>query len=76
MAAKKSWDNKERECKNLLQIMEKVLLSEPLAKIEYISASDPNSLVELQGTQKSVLLSMAIRIGKTRLIDNLLLNRQ
>ena len=76
MLAKKSWDKKERDCKHLLQTMEKVLLTEPLAKIEYISASDPNSLVELQGTQKSVLLSMAIRIGKTRLIDNLLLNRQ
>jgi pantoate--beta-alanine ligase len=45
---------------------------EPLAKIEYVSAADPITLLELDRVEDRVLLSMAVRIGKTRLIDNFL----
>jgi pantoate--beta-alanine ligase len=46
---------------------------EPLADLEYISCADPESLEELEGPIQTGLLSMAVRIGKTRLIDNLIL---
>jgi pantoate--beta-alanine ligase len=57
--------------------MQAILQAEPLARPDYVSAADPETLREYQGeigTDKGVLLSMAVRIGNTRLIDNFLLN--
>jgi pantoate--beta-alanine ligase len=56
--------------------MQSVIESEPMAAAEYISAADPETLLELQQIvpENGALLSMAVRIGKTRLIDNLLLS--
>jgi pantoate--beta-alanine ligase len=54
-------------------IMRSVIGSEPLANEQYVSAADPETLCELQAIDKGVLFSLAIRIGKTRLIDNLLI---
>jgi pantoate--beta-alanine ligase len=55
-------------------VMEMVLAKEPLAKAQYVSCSHPTTLQELDGNQNGALLSMAVLIGKTRLIDNLLLD--
>jgi pantoate--beta-alanine ligase len=46
---------------------------EPLARIDYISLADAKSLEELPFVVKPVLISLAVRIGKTRLIDNITL---
>jgi pantoate--beta-alanine ligase len=55
--------------------MQSVIDSESLAAAEYVSAADPETLLEYQGnvSESGVLFSMAVKIGKTRLIDNLLL---
>jgi pantoate--beta-alanine ligase len=53
--------------------MRDCLSSEPLAKMEYVSAADPDTLQELDRVDGNALFSMAVRIGKTRLIDNFLL---
>ena len=45
--------------------------AEPLAKLQYVSCAHPESLVELDGPVEKGLLSMAVFVGKTRLIDNL-----
>ena len=50
-----------------------VLAAEPLARPDYVSAADPVTLVELGDAGRGVLLSMAVRIGRARLIDNMLL---
>jgi pantoate--beta-alanine ligase len=64
----------ERGAEALRQAMRAVLEAEPLARVEYISAADPLTLRELEGAIDSgALLSLAVRFGKTRLIDNLLL---
>ncbi len=47
--------------------------SEPLAKEEYVSVADPGTLSELDRVEDGALLSLAVRIGRTRLIDNLAL---
>jgi pantoate--beta-alanine ligase len=61
----------ERDPERLRQAMRQVLAQEPLAQVQYVSAADPDSLEELQGRADRALLSMAVFIGKTRLIDNL-----
>jgi pantoate--beta-alanine ligase len=47
--------------------------AEPLARIDYVSIADPDTLQELDRVQGRTLVSMAVRIGKTRLIDNTVL---
>jgi pantoate--beta-alanine ligase len=54
--------------------MKKILDAEPLAQVEYLSVADPVTLVEIEKADSGVLLSLAVRIGKTRLIDNMLLS--
>lgn len=63
----------EHEADALRRRMSEVLAAEPLADVQYVSAADPVTLQELSGTVESALLSMAVYIGKTRLIDNVLL---
>ena len=53
--------------------MRGVLDAEPLARPDYVSAADPVTLQELGDGSSGVLLSMAVRIGRARLIDNMLL---
>ena len=53
--------------------MTSLISEEPLAKIEYVSIADAETLEELTEINKPVLASLAVRIGKTRLIDNMLL---
>jgi pantoate--beta-alanine ligase len=42
-------------------------------EIEYVSISDPNTLAETETIEKNAVYAVAVRIGKTRLIDNALL---
>ncbi|MBS57231.1 MAG: pantoate--beta-alanine ligase [Chloroflexi bacterium] len=51
--------------------------SEPLAKIDYISIVDPNTLEHLTKTpltNNQILVLIAVKIGNIRLIDNMILN--
>jgi pantoate--beta-alanine ligase len=50
--------------------MELVLGSEPLARVDYAVAADPETFRELDGASEEALLLLAVRIGATRLIDN------
>ena len=64
----------ERDAEALRHAMRAVLAAEPLARVEYISAADPLTLRELEGSiEAGALLSLAVRFGKTRLIDNLIM---
>jgi pantoate--beta-alanine ligase len=72
-AAKEKFDAGERDAELLRAGMSALIAAEPLAREEYVSAADPDTLAELETVEKSVLLSMAVRVGKTRLIDNFLL---
>lgn len=72
-AARDAWQAGEHDGEQLRRIMRAVLDAEPLARTEYVSAAEPVTLAELGDAGRGVLLSMAVRIGKARLIDNMLL---
>jgi pantoate--beta-alanine ligase len=72
-AARDAWLAGAREGERLRRAMADVLDAEPLARVDYVSAADPTTLAELGDATGGVLLSMAVRIGRARLIDNLLL---
>jgi pantoate--beta-alanine ligase len=63
----------ERDSEKLRAAMRAPLAAEPLAIIEYVSAADPDTLQELAIGDRNALFSIAVRIGKTRLIDNFML---
>jgi pantoate--beta-alanine ligase len=73
-AARDAWERGERSPAILRALMTSVLSSEPRAHVDYVSAADPSTFVELTAaTPGPVLLSMAVRVGRARLIDNVLL---
>ncbi len=71
--AKFAYDHGERNAGVLRAKMEEIINAEPLARLEYVSCADYISLAELDIIERKTLLSMAVYIGTTRLIDNLIL---
>jgi len=72
-AAKAAFQQGERDADRLRQIMEDTIHAEPLARLQYVSCANPDTLEELHGEVEKALLSMAVYVGKTRLIDNMLI---
>jgi pantoate--beta-alanine ligase len=72
-AAKAAYDGGERDAGKLRNIMKETLASAPLAQVQYVSCADYTTLQELDKVSGKTLLSMAVFFGKTRLIDNLVL---
>jgi len=72
-AAKALYMAGERKGDRLRTEMQQILQTEPLAAAEYVSAAHPETMSELEEIGGSAILSMAVRIGKTRLIDNFLI---
>jgi pantoate--beta-alanine ligase len=73
-AAVQAFEAGERSAQKLREIMLAVLGEEPLANVQYVSAADPDTLAELSGEITRALFSMAVFIGETRLIDNMLVS--
>jgi pantoate--beta-alanine ligase len=63
----------ERSGDRLRDEMRRVIADEPLAQVDYASCADTGTLRELDEVDQAALLSLAVRLGSTRLIDNLLL---
>ena len=72
-AAKDLYNAGERNAEKIRETMKKVLSSEPLSNIQYVSCADYDTLEELDVIKGKTLLSMAVFLGKTRLIDNFVL---
>jgi pantoate--beta-alanine ligase len=74
LAARRAWLEGERSGETLRAIMSAVLDEEPLARPDYVSTADATTLEELDRVDSPALLSLAVRFGSTRLIDNELLD--
>ena len=71
--AKELHEGGEQNAEKIRGKMKEVLASEPLAEVQYVSCADFDTLEELDMIKGKALLSMAVFIGKTRLIDNFVL---
>lgn len=69
-AAREAFERGERDAESLRKVMSATLASEPRARTQYVSCADYDTLEELATVTGKALLSMAVFIGKTRLIDN------
>ena len=74
LAGRVAWAAGERDADRLRRIVGGVLATEPLAEPEYVSCADAETLAELEVVDAPALLSLAVRFGQTRLIDNELLD--
>jgi pantoate--beta-alanine ligase len=72
-AAKEAYEQGERDGGKIRGKMTETLAGEPLAQVQYVSCADYDTLEELGVIKGKALLSMAMFMGKTRLIDNLVL---
>ena len=70
VAARERWAAGERSAGALRDAMREILTAEPLADVEYVSVADGSTLRELDRVDGPALLSLAVRFGTTRLIDN------
>jgi len=71
--ARQLWQGGEKDAEEIRRQMTSLIQKEPLAQIDYVSIADANTLEELEVMDRPALASLAVRIGKTRLIDNALL---
>ncbi|WP_054741356.1 pantoate--beta-alanine ligase [Cellulosilyticum ruminicola] len=69
-AAKARCEAGERKVSEIKSVIEEILTVEPLAKIDYVEVVDSKTLEAVTVIEKSVLVAIAVYIGKTRLIDN------
>lgn len=67
----------EGRCSSIIEQMKTLILSRPSARIDYISIADAETLDEFETVPERgrILLSLAVRIGATRLIDNAIIVR-
>jgi pantoate--beta-alanine ligase len=71
--ARQLWSQGEKDAERIRQEMVTLIKKQPLADIDYVSIADNETLDELDTVIPPALVSLAVRIGKTRLIDNIVL---
>ncbi len=72
-AARAAYDSGERDARRLRAILTEMLAGEPLVHPDYVSVADASTLKEVDRVEGAALVSLAARIGKTRLLDNVVL---
>jgi pantoate--beta-alanine ligase len=71
--ARELWEQGEKEAGTIRCRMTDLIEEEKLAVINYISIANPETLKEMHHIKTPALISLAVKFGKTRLIDNILL---
>ena len=71
--AQQLWSQGEKDAKRLRQEMRALIQKQPLAAIDYISVANAETLEELDIINPPALVSLAVKIGKPRLLDNVVL---
>lgn len=73
LTALKMWEGGERDANTIRSEMTALIQAEPSAAVDYVSVADAETLEELEEIDGRALASLAVSIGKTRLIDNVTL---
>lgn len=73
MLAQNLYAQGERDAEIIRKEIVRLIKTEELARIDYVSIADPATLDELDEITGKALVSMAVKFGKTRLIDNVIL---
>ena len=76
LKGKDMFHNGVTDAQAILQKMRNIIEAEPLAEVDYIKVCDVNTLDDLEGIADKALLALAVKIGRTRLIDNIILSNE
>jgi len=68
--AEQRFTSGERDAVRIRRAMRRLIRAQPTARIDYVSIADAITLDELSIIDRPALVSIAVRIGGTRLIDN------
>ncbi len=71
--AQQLWSQGEKDAERIRREIIVLIKKQPLADIDYVSIADTDTLDALDTVKSPALVSLAVRIGKTRLIDNIVL---
>ncbi len=71
--AQEMFSGGEKNAGRIRQAMTALIKKEPLAQIDYVSIADPDTLEELDTVRAGALASLAVKVGRPRLIDNMIL---
>lgn len=71
MIAKQKIKDGERQAEKIIKTIEKNIKRKSLAKIDYISISNAETLEEIKQIKGEILIALAVKFGTTRLIDNI-----
>lgn len=75
--AKEEYAAGERSGSRLAEVVRSTIAGEPLARLDYVSVTEADTLETLEKLDdRPVLIALAVHLGKTRLIDNIVLNRK
>jgi pantoate--beta-alanine ligase len=74
--ARSAWSRGERDPRRLRSRVEEIIETEPAVALEYVSVADPMTLQELKLPANRAVISLAARVGRARLIDNVLLGME
>lgn len=69
--AKKMIEDGEKKCHEIIALMKELISSMPDADIDYIEIIDANTLQPIKEIKGKVLIALAVKFGKARLIDNI-----
>ena len=69
--AQRLWRGGENDAEEVRRQMTALIRKEPLARIDYVSIADAETLEELDLLDRPAVASLAVSVGKTRLIDNM-----
>jgi len=72
-AARAAFEADERDAERLRHVVAETVAGEPLACLQYVSCAHPDTLRELETVTDKALLSLAVFVGQTRLIDNVVI---
>ena len=66
----------EKDPTKIKNSVRKLILTQPFTEIDYITICDPEKLTDIERVAGSCLLALAVRVGKARLIDNVILRER
>lgn len=73
LAARNAVRNGEADAEKIRQVALQVITAEPLAVVDYVAVVHSETLEPVEKIEEETLVALAVRIGKTRLIDNMLI---
>ena len=73
-AAQAEYASGQRDSSALEQVIHSVITAQPLAEIDYAVVVDADTLLPVDTIDRRVVVLLAVRVGLTRLIDNIILN--